>query len=70
MPTRDSATEIKVLADVAKWHERSEEQRKAFLADLQRIVDALRPIDDAEHVETAGLATEVAESLIRAIERR
>lgn len=65
----ESATQARILADSARWLVESESRRRAFVVDLQHIVDALKPIDDAAHVETAGRATEVAKSLIAAIER-
>ena len=63
-----TATEVRVLEQAAEWLKQSSARRDAFVAELQRAVDALRPIDDAEHVETAGRASEIIKALIARIQ--
>jgi hypothetical protein len=56
-----TATYVKLIESAGR---RVEAERDYLRSELQRILDALSPIDDAEHVETVGRAVEVAKSLI------
>lgn len=64
-----TAQEVRMLEDTQRWIERSEAARQALVTGLTRIVETLAPIDDADHVDTAGRATEIAKMLLAALGR-
>jgi hypothetical protein len=58
-----------MLEQTAEFIKRAEAQRDAFVAELQRAIDVLKPIDDGYHVHSVGRATEILKKLQDAIQR-